>query len=92
MAENEEKKESKEPKQNKENKAVNDNESDSCVDDKCVGVVDESDLEVRCPYCHSNNVKRVSTLYKTVDLLLRGIYAMDRIGVKWHCNNCGKDF
>ncbi|MEA4972109.1 MAG: hypothetical protein VB119_02925 [Candidatus Metalachnospira sp.] len=64
----------------------------SPVENECVGTVDESDLTAECPYCHSTNIKKVSHLYKIVDLLLRGIYAMDRIGVRWHCNNCGKDF
>jgi len=64
----------------------------TCDEGKCIGVVEESDLEARCPYCHSTDVRRVSHLYKVVDLLLRGLYAVDRIGIKWHCNNCGKDF
>lgn len=62
------------------------------VENEYVGVVDESDLEARCPYCHSDNIKKVSHLYKVVDVLLRGFYAVDRIGANWHCNNCGKDF
>jgi len=45
----------------------------------------------RCPYCHSNNIHKISTVSR---LLSTGFFGLGsgKIGKQWHCNNCGSDF
>lgn len=46
---------------------------------------------VRCFYCHSTNVKRISTFSKILDFQLFGFFGQKR-RYQWHCNNCNSDF
>lgn len=47
--------------------------------------------KVECPYCHSNDVSKVSTLGRTVSVSIFGL-ASKKIGKQWHCNHCKSDF
>lgn len=46
---------------------------------------------VKCPYCNSEYVKKISTTSRTVSTYLWGL-ASKKIGKQWHCNACGSDF
>ena len=46
---------------------------------------------VECPYCHSANVKKISTTSRMISTWLVGL-ASKKIGKQWHCNQCGSDF
>lgn len=45
-----------------------------------------------CPYCHSKNTKKISGLSKAGSVAMFGIFAMEKVGKQWHCNNCKSDF
>lgn len=45
-----------------------------------------------CPYCHSRNTQKISTMSKVIYAEMVGIFAMDRMGKQWHCNKCHSDF
>lgn len=59
--------------------------------DRTVIPVDETH-EVRCPYCNSNNVKKISTTSKVVSTAAIGLATMGKVNSQWHCNNCKSDF
>ena len=46
---------------------------------------------VKCPYCQSMSVKRISGVRRFASVELFGI-ASKKIGKQWHCNDCGSDF
>ena len=46
---------------------------------------------VECPYCHSNDVSKVSTLGRAASVGVFGL-ASKKIGKQWHCNHCKSDF
>lgn len=46
---------------------------------------------IECPYCHSANVKKISTTSRIISTWLVGL-ASKKIGKQWHCNQCGSDF
>lgn len=46
---------------------------------------------VECPYCHSNNTKKLKASSRITSFLLVGA-ASGKIGKQWHCNHCGSDF
>ena len=46
---------------------------------------------IECPYCHSANVKKISTTSRMISTWLVGL-ASEKIGKQWHCNQCGSDF
>ena len=46
---------------------------------------------VTCPYCHTTNVKKITTTSKVVNTAIFGIFGTKR-HKQWHCNNCGSDF
>lgn len=46
---------------------------------------------VKCPYCNSENVNKISTTSRTVSTFLFGL-GSKKIGKQWHCNKCGSDF
>lgn len=50
-----------------------------------------SAIKVKCPYCDSDNVKKISTLSRAVSTGMVGL-ASSKIGKQWHCNNCKSDF
>lgn len=47
--------------------------------------------KVECPYCHANDVKKISTADRMVSTGLFGM-ASKKLGKQWHCNKCGSDF
>ena len=47
--------------------------------------------QVRCPYCNTGNVKKISGTSKAISIFGFGILS-NKIGKQWHCNNCGSDF
>lgn len=47
---------------------------------------------VECPYCHSKNVKKISTTSKIGSVALFGVFAAGKVSKEWHCNNCKSDF
>jgi len=46
---------------------------------------------VKCPYCQSENTKKISSTAKAVNVALFGIFGNKR-KYQWHCNNCNSDF
>lgn len=52
----------------------------------------EEDNKVRCPNCHSTNIKKITTGSKVAHTALFGIFSMSRNSKQWHCNNCKSDF
>jgi DNA-directed RNA polymerase subunit RPC12/RpoP len=48
--------------------------------------------EVRCPYCHSANTKKISTASKVGNVALFGVFALGKTMKEWHYNNCKSDF
>jgi hypothetical protein len=51
-----------------------------------------SQSQVQCPYCHSTNVKKISTTTKVGSIGLFGIFGIGKATKQWHCNNCKSDF
>ena len=49
-------------------------------------------LEIRCPYCNSTDVKKISEMSKAASVAVFGIFAMGKVSKQWHCNNCKSDF
>ncbi|MGN0675843.1 MAG: hypothetical protein ACI4KG_08815 [Oscillospiraceae bacterium] len=50
-----------------------------------------SKTTITCPYCKSENVKKISSLNRIVSVGTLGL-AGSKIGKQWHCNNCKSDF
>lgn len=46
---------------------------------------------VKCPYCQSEDVKKISVAGRAVSVGLFGL-ASQKIGKQWHCNKCKSDF
>ena len=46
---------------------------------------------VKCPYCSSVNVKKISTTGRAISVSTVGA-ASGKIGKQWHCNDCKSDF
>ncbi len=46
---------------------------------------------VRCPYCNSKNVKKISGLSKFKSITIFGLLS-NKINKKWHCNDCKSNF
>jgi len=51
----------------------------------------EMQNRVRCPYCNSVNVSKISTLGRAASVGVFGL-ASKKIGKQWHCNHCKSDF
>lgn len=47
---------------------------------------------VICPYCKSNNIKKITVGSKAVHTAVFGIFSMSRNSKNYHCNNCNSDF
>ena len=47
--------------------------------------------QVKCIYCGSTNVKKISGLSKAGSVAMWGIFSK-KVHKEWHCNNCGSDF
>ena len=46
---------------------------------------------VECPYCKSNNTKKISTTSRVISTSLFGL-GSKKLGKQYHCNKCGADF
>lgn len=46
---------------------------------------------IKCPYCQSSNIAKISTAGRVVSVGLFGL-ASGKIGKQWHCKKCGSDF
>ena len=46
---------------------------------------------VECPYCHSKNTTKISSVSKALNTAMFGIFGNKR-NQQWHCNNCRSDF
>lgn len=53
--------------------------------------VKQESNSIRCPYCHSTNVKKISTTSRAASAMVFGIISK-KIGKQWHCDNCKSDF
>ena len=51
----------------------------------------EPSLIITCPYCQSNNTKKISGGARWLSTGLFGL-ASSKVGKQWHCNKCGSDF
>lgn len=47
---------------------------------------------VKCPYCHTTNVKKIANTSKAVHTAVFGIFSISRNSKNFHCNSCGADF
>lgn len=47
---------------------------------------------VTCPYCHSTNTKKISTMSKASAVALFGVFAVGKVSRQWKCSNCGSEF
>lgn len=60
-----------------------------------VKIQEQQDLasgkRVVCPYCHSTNTEKISTVSRAVSVSLVGA-ASGKIGKQWHCKQCGSNF
>lgn len=46
---------------------------------------------IKCPYCQSTNVTKISTAGRVASVGLFGL-GSSKIGKQWHCKNCKSDF
>jgi DNA-directed RNA polymerase subunit RPC12/RpoP len=46
---------------------------------------------VKCPYCDSKNVKKISELSKFKSIFVLGLFS-NKINKQWHCNDCKSNF
>lgn len=46
---------------------------------------------IKCPFCSSNNVTKITNTEKVVNIALFGIFGQKR-KYQWHCNNCKSNF
>ena len=46
---------------------------------------------ITCPYCHSTNVSKISTLDRGISVGMTGL-ASGKLGKQWHCNKCKSNF
>lgn len=47
--------------------------------------------QVTCPYCHSTNTKKITTMDRIGSNIMFGIFSKKH-GKEWHCNECGSYF
>ena len=47
---------------------------------------------VECPYCHSTNTKKISTVSKAGSVAMFGVFAMGKVSKQWKCENCKSEF
>lgn len=65
-------------------------EETSCIDK--VNFPPPTVQTVKCPYCQSTNVKKISKSSKLAHGITFGIFATSKLVHQWHCNNCKSDF
>lgn len=47
---------------------------------------------IKCPYCGSSSIKKISTTSKIAYGATFGVLAASKLVNQWHCNNCKSDF
>lgn len=47
---------------------------------------------VRCPYCNSTSVSKISNAKKVGLTAMFGIFAIGKTTKQWHCSSCDSDF
>ncbi|MBR1781128.1 MAG: hypothetical protein IJ751_07005 [Oscillospiraceae bacterium] len=47
---------------------------------------------VRCPYCNSYEVEKISQVTKAANVAAFGIFSLGKVTKQWHCNNCKSNF
>ncbi len=47
---------------------------------------------VKCHYCGSTNVQKITLMSKAIHNSIFGIWSLGRNTKEFHCNNCGADF
>lgn len=47
---------------------------------------------VRCPYCNSTSVSKITNTQKAGLTAIFGIFAIGKTTKQWHCGNCDSDF
>lgn len=50
-----------------------------------------TNVTIECPFCHSTNTKKITTVSKVVNTAIFGIFGTKRYN-QWHCNHCNSDF
>lgn len=48
-------------------------------------------VEIKCPYCQSNNTKKIGIIGRSLSFGLFG-FGSSKVGKQWHCNACNSDF
>lgn len=51
-----------------------------------------SNITVKCPYCHSKDTFKISNFTRAAALYVLGTVGSVEASKQWHCNNCGSDF
>lgn len=52
----------------------------------------QKDITLRCPYCKSANVKKISSMSKVGSVVIWGIFSAGKVSKNYHCNQCNSDF
>lgn len=55
------------------------------------GIKNKSLPLIKCPYCQSTDVKKISTFNRSISISFAGV-ASGKIGKQWHCNKCTSNF
>ena len=48
--------------------------------------------QIKCPYCHSTNTKKITNTSKAVHTAIFGVFSVSRNSKNYHCNKCNSDF
>ena len=62
-----------------------------CQETTFCNMITEPFSVVRCPYCNSSYVKKISSLSRLGSVATLG-FASGKVGKQWHCNNCKSNF
>lgn len=52
----------------------------------------ENQYGIKCPFCQSTNVKKISGASKVASAVAFGVFALGKVTKTWHCNNCGSNY
>lgn len=55
-------------------------------------ILEEKNRQVKCTYCGSTNVRKITNTSKAVHIALFGVFSLSRNSKQFHCNNCNSDF
>ena len=47
---------------------------------------------VQCPYCKSENTKKITVTSKAVHTAIFGLFSLSRNAKQWKCSDCGSEF